>query len=99
MNKQRLCPTCNDEDLDIILVSPTRAYTLCTKDESAGRDYFTPDVKLIDNIKVKAGICINCHHDIYLCTEPTIHFHHMDDGCGESGYKTDCACAKPERQK
>jgi hypothetical protein len=42
MNKQKVCPTCNDEDLEIITVSPNRAYTLCTKNEHSGRDYFNP---------------------------------------------------------
>lgn len=38
----RICPTCNGEAVEVHVVSATRAYTLCTIDEEAGRDYFDP---------------------------------------------------------
>lgn len=39
----RICPTCNGETLEVQVVSATRAYTLCTADDVAGRDYFNPE--------------------------------------------------------
>jgi hypothetical protein len=39
----RICPTCNGETLEIHVLSETRAYTLCTTDDAAGRDYFNPE--------------------------------------------------------
>lgn len=39
---QRICLTCGDESLDIEFISGDRAYTLCTRDKAAGRDYFNP---------------------------------------------------------
>jgi hypothetical protein len=39
----RICPTCNSEALEVQIVSDTRAFTLCTQDEYAGRDYFNPN--------------------------------------------------------
>lgn len=39
----RMCPTCNNEALEVQVVSETRAYTLCTTNEAAGRDYFNPE--------------------------------------------------------
>lgn len=38
----RICPTCNGETVEVHGVSAVRAYTLCTVDEEAGRDYFDP---------------------------------------------------------
>lgn len=102
MNKQKVCPTCNDEDLEIITVSPNRAYTLCTKNEHSGRDYFNPQ-ELGGNTKIKNAVCNNCYHDLYLCSKAdskeVYHFHHMDPGCGESGKKNNCSCAQPEKHE
>lgn len=39
---RRICPTCSSEAVEVHAVSGTRAYTLCTIDEEAGRDYFDP---------------------------------------------------------
>lgn len=36
----RLCPACEDENAPVHIVSDTRAYTLCTRIDEAGRDYF-----------------------------------------------------------
>lgn len=40
------CKTCQKEGVEVHFVSKDRAYTLCTQDEHAGRDYFNPqDIK------------------------------------------------------
>lgn len=36
------CRTCNNESVEVHFVSEGRAYTLCSQDESASRDYFDP---------------------------------------------------------
>lgn len=41
-SNQRSCPTCHNESLEAIIVSPMRAYTLCAQNEMSGRDYFHP---------------------------------------------------------
>jgi len=48
------------------------------------------------SVKIKKGVCDNCHHDLYRCDPPNQCFHHMGSGCGESGQKTSCNCSKPE---
>lgn len=40
--QERWCPSCESESLPIQVVSKDRAFTLCTRDETAGRDYFDP---------------------------------------------------------
>ena len=40
--QERWCPSCESESVPIQIVSKERAYTLCTTDEGAGRDYFDP---------------------------------------------------------
>jgi len=40
--QERWCPSCESESLPIQTVSKERAYTLCTMDEEATRDYFDP---------------------------------------------------------
>jgi hypothetical protein len=40
---RRICPTCNSEALEVHIVSDTQAFTLCTQNEAAGRDYFNPN--------------------------------------------------------
>lgn len=40
------CKTCQSEGVEVHFVSKDRAYTICTQDENAGRDYFNPqDIK------------------------------------------------------
>ena len=36
------CKTCQSEAVEVHFVSTERAYTLCTQDKHAGRDYFNP---------------------------------------------------------
>ncbi len=42
-SNQRACPTCHNETLDVTVVSSEKAYTLCSQDEMAYRDYFHPE--------------------------------------------------------
>ena len=55
--QERWCPSCESESVPIHIVSKERAYTLCTRNEEAGRDYFDPfkevfnTVPLIDFIR------------------------------------------------
>ncbi len=37
------CKTCQNEGVEVHYVSKERAYTLCTENEHAGRDYFNPN--------------------------------------------------------
>ncbi len=42
--QERWCPSCESESLPIQTISKERAYTLCTMDEEATRDYFDPQI-------------------------------------------------------
>lgn len=41
-SNERACQSCHNEILDAVIVSPIKAYTLCTQNEMSGRDYFHP---------------------------------------------------------
>jgi len=45
--QERWCPSCENEFVPIQIVSKNRAFSLCTMNEEAGRDYFDPQ-----NLKV-----------------------------------------------
>lgn len=40
--KERLCPTCESELVEVHIVSTARAFSVCEGAEDAGRDYFDP---------------------------------------------------------
>ena len=40
--QERWCPSCESESVSIQTISKERAYTLCTTNEEAARDYFNP---------------------------------------------------------
>ena len=73
---RRLCPTCNDEDLEVVKVSPTRSFTLCTKNEMSGRDYFKHEesdedakinalIKLIYMRRINTGAILNDYRKLH----------------------------------
>lgn len=92
----RFCPTCYNEDLEIVFVSEDKAFTLCTYNEMAARDYFDPRV---GSTKRKVARCNNCSHGLYRCSPPYQCLHHMGNGCGESGYKNNCDCSQPQKHE